>query len=83
MCRPKSGNISLLESALFFEGVGLCVQILLNFVFCLERLSEFQSISKHANIFKFSFLHFKLQLFFKQHICFLDVSNSTLLLQKN
>ncbi len=37
-------------------------------MFDLENLSEFQIISKHVNIFKFNFLYYKLQLFFKQHI---------------
>jgi hypothetical protein len=37
-------------------------------VVCLENLSQFQIIPKHANIFKFSFLYYKLQLFFEQHI---------------
>jgi hypothetical protein len=32
------------------------------------KLSQFQIILKHINIFKFSFLYYKLQLFFEQHI---------------
>jgi hypothetical protein len=66
------------ELIIFFKSV----QILLHFVFCFENLLQFQNIPKHVNIFKFSFLHSKLQLFFKQHIIFLKVSNNTLLLQK-
>jgi hypothetical protein len=37
-------------------------------MFFLENLSQFQIIPKHVNILKFSFLYYKLQLFFKQHI---------------
>ncbi len=44
------------------------VQTLPYFVFCFEKLSQFQIIPKHANIFKFSFLYYKLQRFFEQHI---------------
>jgi hypothetical protein len=44
------------------------VQILPIFMFHLEKLSQYQIIPKHVNILKFSFLYYKLQLFFKQHI---------------
>ncbi len=42
------------------------VQISPNFVFCLKTLSQLQIIPKHANIFKFNFLYYKPQLFFKK-----------------
>jgi hypothetical protein len=39
------------------------VQILPNFVFCLEKLLQSQIIPKHVNIFNFNFLYYKLQLY--------------------
>jgi hypothetical protein len=39
------------------------VHIMPNFVFCLEKLSQFQITPKHVNIFNFRFLYYKLQLY--------------------
>jgi hypothetical protein len=33
-------------------------------MFRFEKLSQFQIIPKHVNILKFSFLYYKLQIFF-------------------
>jgi hypothetical protein len=42
------------------------VQFLFDFVFCFEKLSQFQIIPKHVNIFKFNFFYYNF-FFFKQH----------------